>query len=147
VGGSEAKKRPGSGLCFRHLFYGVFELPSPRNARKRDCTKSIKIGFGFFLGVQKHHVHIFATSPCRKLSPKKSTKTSMSVFPRLFCFVVFSGVSQRWEFKDTKQIVLKKTPYRKVFTKQNRPEVQNHFVLFFLSRFWAFLGGGSSKTR
>jgi hypothetical protein len=25
----------------------------------------------------------------------------MSVAPRLFCFIAFSGVSQRWEFKNT----------------------------------------------
>jgi hypothetical protein len=25
----------------------------------------------------------------------------MSKFPRLFCFIAFSDVSQRWEFKDT----------------------------------------------
>jgi hypothetical protein len=32
VGGSEAKKGPGSLLFFN----GVFELPSPKNAQKRD---------------------------------------------------------------------------------------------------------------
>jgi hypothetical protein len=36
--------------------------------------------------VQKHHANIFTTSPCRKLFQNKSTKISMSVFPRLFLF-------------------------------------------------------------
>jgi hypothetical protein len=38
VGGSEAKKGPAS-ILFRHIFYGVFELPSPRNAQKRDKNR------------------------------------------------------------------------------------------------------------
>lgn len=36
VGGSEAKKGPGSVLCFWYFFNDFLELPSPRNARKRD---------------------------------------------------------------------------------------------------------------
>jgi hypothetical protein len=37
-------------------------------------------------GVQKYHQNIFAKSPYRKRFPKKSTKISMSVPPRLFLF-------------------------------------------------------------
>jgi hypothetical protein len=43
VGSSEAKKVPGLVSFFPRFFYRVFELPSPRNAEKRDK----KIGFGF----------------------------------------------------------------------------------------------------
>jgi hypothetical protein len=42
----------------------------------------------------------------------------MSVFPRSFCFIAFSGVSQRWEFKNTTKIVLQKKSCRKVFCKK-----------------------------
>jgi hypothetical protein len=49
VGGSEAKKGAGSDLFFRYFFNGVFELPSPRSAQKRDQNKSRKNGFGFFV--------------------------------------------------------------------------------------------------
>jgi hypothetical protein len=35
VGGSEAKKGPGSNF-FDFVFDGVFELPARRNAQKRD---------------------------------------------------------------------------------------------------------------
>jgi hypothetical protein len=49
VGGSEAKKGPGSDLFCLIFFYRVFELPSPRNAQKRDKTNREKIGFGFLV--------------------------------------------------------------------------------------------------
>jgi hypothetical protein len=52
VGSSEAKKVPG---LVRFLFnrgFGeinrAFELPSPRNAQKRDKQNREKIGFGLF---------------------------------------------------------------------------------------------------
>jgi hypothetical protein len=45
VGGSEAKKGLGSDLIFGYFFYRVFELPSPRNAQKRDKKNREKIGF------------------------------------------------------------------------------------------------------
>jgi hypothetical protein len=49
VGGwSETKKGPGSDLFPRYLFDGVFELPSPRNAQKRDKQKSRKKRFWIF---------------------------------------------------------------------------------------------------
>jgi hypothetical protein len=60
VGSSEAKKVPGLVRFFCEIFYRVFELPSPRNAKKREKKKiekkSVldffcreKIGFGFFV--------------------------------------------------------------------------------------------------
>ena len=39
VGGSEYEKGLGSDLFFRYFFYRVFELPSSRNAQKRDKKK------------------------------------------------------------------------------------------------------------
>jgi hypothetical protein len=59
----------------------------------------------------------------------------MSVFPRFFCFIAFSGVTQRWEFKNTQ-----KTFLQKAFDQKSKTV----FSRFFLSRFWAFLGEGSS---
>jgi hypothetical protein len=81
-----------------------------------------------------------------KTFPKKSTNISMSVFSRLF-FIAFSGVSQRWEFKSTTKNVLQKKSCRKVCTKIDQESKTDVFSNFILSRFWAFLGEGSSKTR
>jgi hypothetical protein len=39
------------GQVFFEIFYRVFELPSPRNAQKRDKTKSRKERFGIFLSI------------------------------------------------------------------------------------------------
>jgi hypothetical protein len=47
VGGSEYEKGLGSDLFFRYFFNRVFELPSSRNAQKRDKKIREKIGFGF----------------------------------------------------------------------------------------------------
>jgi hypothetical protein len=46
VGGSEAKKGPGSDFL---IFFknGVFELPSPRNAQKRDQKNREKMFLDF----------------------------------------------------------------------------------------------------
>jgi hypothetical protein len=41
----------------------------------------------------------------------------------------------------------KKNPCRKVFAKKNDKNPKPIFSRFLLSRFWAFLGEGSSKTR
>jgi hypothetical protein len=50
VGGSEYEKGLGWDLFFRYFFNRVFELPSSRNAQKRD-KKSFreKVGFGFLV--------------------------------------------------------------------------------------------------
>jgi hypothetical protein len=86
---------------------------------------------------QKHQKNIFTKSLCRKLFPKKSTKTSMSVFPRLFCFIAFPGVSQRQESK-----LLQKTFYKKIvsksFYKTIDKKIPNRFSLFFLITFLVF---------
>jgi hypothetical protein len=47
VGGSEAKKGPGSDL-FLDILYPVFELPSPRDAQKLDKANREKIGLFFW---------------------------------------------------------------------------------------------------
>jgi hypothetical protein len=49
VGGSEAKKGLGSDLFVSIFFYRVFELPSPRNAQKRDKKIREKISFGLLV--------------------------------------------------------------------------------------------------
>jgi hypothetical protein len=67
-------------------------------------------------------------------------------FLDFFCFIAFSGVSQRWEFKNTTKNVLQKNR-RKVFTKNLTKNPKPTFSRNFLSRFWAFLDKGSSKTR
>jgi hypothetical protein len=55
--------------------------------------------------------------------------------------VAFSGVSQRWElnkhYKNRAEI----------FLQNNDKKIRNRFFLISVSRFWAFLGEGSSKTR
>jgi hypothetical protein len=77
----------------------------------------------------------------------KSTKNSMAVFPRLFCFIAVSGVSPRWEFKNTTKNVLQNKSCREVFTKSSTKNPKPiFFPLILLSRFWAFLGEESSKT-
>jgi hypothetical protein len=74
-------------------------------------------------GVKKHHTNIFAKSPCRKLFPKKTTKISMSVFPRLF--VLFYRSFRRFSamgVQKHKKIVSKSL-------KKNSTKIQNRFVL------------------
>jgi hypothetical protein len=70
----------------------------------------------------------------------------MSVFPRFFWFIAFSGVFQRWEVKKTTKNVLQKSRVEKCFKKIDQKSKTNCFSSFSLSRFWAFLGEGSSKT-
>jgi hypothetical protein len=78
---------------------------------------------------------------------KKIDKTLMSVFPRLLLFYRGSGVSQRWEFQSTAKNVLRKESCRKVFTQKIDQKSKTDFsTAFVLSRLWAVLGEGSSKT-
>jgi hypothetical protein len=91
----------------------------------------------------------------RRNFPQKSRQQFRCQFPLdLFALISFSGGSQRREFKGTtkrfcKEIVSKRF-YEKSTKKQKK---QNRFLSFFLgrknhimSRFWALLGAGSSKT-
>jgi hypothetical protein len=68
----------------------------------------------------------------------------MSVFPRFFGFIAFSGVSQRWGFKNTQKNVSQKASCRKVFTKI-RPKIQNRFFLDFSHVFGRFSVRGVQK--
>jgi hypothetical protein len=83
-------------------------------------------------GVQKHHKHIFAKSPCRKLSPKFRQKISMSVFPRLFfCFKSRFRVFLRFSaLKNTTKNVLQKKSCRKCFTKNSTKNPKPTFSRF-----------------
>jgi hypothetical protein len=66
-----------------------------------------------------------------KTISKKIDKNSMSVSPRLFCFIAFSGVSQRWEFKNTQKTFCNKHRVEK-FLQNIRPKIQNRFFLDFV---------------
>jgi hypothetical protein len=112
-----------------------------------DIFFSCVLGRFSVRGVQKHHKNIFTKVHVERKF-KISTKISMSVFPRLFLFYrVFGcfsaiGVQKQHKKRFTKKIVSKS------FLQKIRPKIQNRFFLdFVLSRFWAFLDEGSSKTR
>jgi hypothetical protein len=47
LGGQKSTKYRGWSFFFVRFFYRVFELPSPRNAQKRDKKNREKMGFGF----------------------------------------------------------------------------------------------------
>jgi hypothetical protein len=70
-------------------------------------------------------------------------------FLDFFCFIATSGVFQRWEFKNTTKTFCKKIVSKSFYQKFDRKSKTDFFSVFFnlLSRFWAFLGEGSSKTR
>jgi hypothetical protein len=105
-------------------FWAFFGKGSKKNPEKYFCKKSMS----------------------KKFSEKIDKNFDVS-FPRLFCFIAFSGISQRGKFKSTTEKILKKNRVEKPSPK-NRQKTQNRFFLgFVLSCFWAFLGEGSSKTR
>jgi hypothetical protein len=74
-------------------------------------------------------------------------KNRCQFFLDFFLFYRVSGVSQRWEFKNTTKNVLQNKSCRKVFTKNSTKNPKPTFSRFFLSRFWAFLDEGRPKTR
>jgi hypothetical protein len=111
-------------LCFS-TFLGV-----SRQGELKNTTKMF---------LQKVHVENFS-----KNFDKNFDVSFSSTF---FCFIAFSGVFQRWEFKSTTKHVLQKKSWRKVLTKNSTKNPKPIFSRFLLSRFWAFLGEGSSKTR
>jgi hypothetical protein len=90
--------------------------------------------------LQKVHVE--------KQFQKNPQKFRSQFFLDFFLFIAVSGVSQG----DGSLKTLQKTFYKKNVSEKksqkNRPKIQNRLVLgFLLSRFWAFLGEGSSKTK
>jgi hypothetical protein len=85
-------------------------------------------------------LYLFSKKSMSKPFSKKSTKISMSVFPRfsglyrvLRCFAAI-------RVQCTNKSVLQKNLVERFLPKKC------FFVDFVLSRFWAFLGEGSSKT-
>jgi hypothetical protein len=63
---------------------------------------------------------------------QKNRQISMSVFLRFFvCFVVFSGVSQRWEFNGTTKNVLPKNRAEKFLPKKRQKALNRLFVDLF----------------
>jgi hypothetical protein len=70
----------------------------------------------------------------------------MSFFSRLFCFIAFSGIFQRGEFKNTTHKAAQKFRVEKLLQKDLQKSSKTILSRFCLSRFWAFLGEGNSKT-
>jgi hypothetical protein len=78
---------------FEAVHLEVVRLAPPLDLRPIDTHQPADFFLDFFLvrfgrfsvrgGVQKRHKNMSTKSPCRKLFPEKSTKISMSVFPRL----------------------------------------------------------------
>jgi hypothetical protein len=118
-------------LTFFSTFLGV--------SRQGEFKNTIKI----FL--QKVHVE--------NISQKNQQNSDVSFSSTFFCFIAFSGVSQRWEFKNTSKKRFSFCKKRRVksfykkFDQKSKADVFQVFLDFFLLRFWAFLGEGSSKTR
>jgi hypothetical protein len=115
-------------------------------------TNQPLIFFGTFFGrfsvrgVQKHHKNILQKVHVENFFRENSQKIDKffdQFFLSFFCYIAFLGVSWRWEFKSTTKNVLQKNRVETFFKK-----IQNRLFLdLFLSRFWAFLGEESSKTR
>jgi hypothetical protein len=100
------------------------------------------------MGVQKHYKERFAKKSCRKVFANNSTKSPQLIFSRFvalstkkqkvnksnpkynsfssffFGFIAFSGVSQRWDIKNTTKNVLQKNRVEK-FLQTIRPKVHN----------------------
>jgi hypothetical protein len=80
-----------------------------------------------------------------KTFPKISTKNFDDSFSStFFCFIAFSGVSQRWEFKITTKNVLQNKSCRKILQKI-RPKIQNAKPTFSRKGFITFLGRFSMR--
>jgi hypothetical protein len=95
---------------------------------------------------------VYKKSMSKPFSKQKPTKIPMSVVPRLLLvssrFRVFIS-DGRWDFKNTTKNILQgshKTVVSKGFYNKNRQKPKTDCLSALLSRFWAFLGEGSSKT-
>jgi hypothetical protein len=81
-----------------------------------------------------------------KTFSKKIDKTfDVSFSSTFFGFIAVMGVSQRWEFKNTTKKRFTKKIVSKSFNQKIDQKSKIDFFRFFLSRFWAFLGEGSTK--
>jgi hypothetical protein len=78
-------------------------------------------------GSSKTPQKYFCKKSMSKTFPKKIDKNFDVSFSSNFCFIAFSGVSQRWEFKNTTKNVLQKKSCRKVFTKNSTKNPQPTF--------------------
>jgi hypothetical protein len=87
-------------------------------------------------GVQKHHTNILQKVHVGN-SPQKIDKDFDVSFSLTFCFIVISGVSQRWEFKGTTKKRSAKKCCRNAFTKKS---TKNPKPIFFSVLFITFLG-------
>jgi hypothetical protein len=82
---------------------------------------------------------------CKKSMPKNSTKLSMSAFPRLFCFIAVSGVSQRWELKNTTKSFTKKIVSKGFYKKFDQESKNCFFPRYFYRLFGRFSVTGAQK--
>jgi hypothetical protein len=116
-------------ICFVR-FWAFLGKGSSKTTLKYFCKKSMSKTF---------------PSPCRKLFPKKSTKISMSGFPRLFLFYrPFRRSSAAGVQNYSKKRFAKNRVER--FLQKNRQKIQNRcFLDFVLSRFWVFSMRGVQK--
>jgi hypothetical protein len=78
VGSSEAKKVPGLVRICLGTFYRVFELPSPRNAQKRDKKKPRKNRFGIFCRFCCKALFVVLLNPHRQEAPENTIKQKKS---------------------------------------------------------------------
>jgi hypothetical protein len=85
----------------------------------------VAVFFSTFLGVSrqgefKNTIQIFWQKVrVENFSQNFDKNFDVSFSSTFFCFIAFSGVFQRWEFKDTTKNVLQKKSCRKVFTKNS----------------------------
>ena len=107
------------------LFYRVFGCFSATGVQKHYKKHSEKI-------VSK----LFYKKSMSKTFPKISTKFRCQFFLDFFCFIAFSGVFQRWEFKSTTKNVLQKRSCRKGFTKSPKPTFSRFCFITFLGVCW-----------
>jgi hypothetical protein len=82
--------------------------------------------------LQKVHVENFFQ--------KNRQKFRCQFFLDFFCFIAVSGVSQRWEFKNTTKMFCKTSRVEKLFTKHStkNPKQTDCLSNFLLSHFWRF---------
>jgi hypothetical protein len=132
--------------------------PLPRTfAKSQTHSPTCRLFFlGFFLvrfwaflgkGSSKTPLHIFLykNTMSKTFSKQIDQNVGVNFSSTLFCFIAFSGVSQRWEFKSTTKNVLPKNCVEKFLQKIDKNPKPFCFRQK-ISRSWAFLGGGSSKT-
>jgi hypothetical protein len=120
VGGSEAKKGLGSDLFFV-TFYRVFELPSPRNAQKRDKQNRERIGFGFlvefFVKTFRHDFFcktffVVLLNSHRRETPETTTKQKSRGKTDNEIFVDFREKFSAWTFCKNICMVFLNSPSR-----------------------------------